>query len=101
MVDVYKTNRGRHVLSLRVKHLLDLDQTTDVLCRALVHDTNDVDGWNPATLSRTRAEALLRDELAFGGYEAYGHMWGENVSGDTDAFYDHVKERVHELWPAL
>lgn len=104
MSTIYRLRGGGTGLALRVEHLLSLDGVTDVLCRALVKDEGDVDVMDEKWLSklgRSNVENKLRDELAFGGYEAYGHLWDGNTSGDTDEFYVRVRIRLTEIYPDL
>lgn len=104
MSAIYRLRGGGTGLALRVEHILSLDEATTVLCRALVHDARDVDDLDEKWLSklgRSTVEKKLRDELAFGGYEAYGHLWDENTSGDGDEFYVRVRIRLTEIYPDL
>lgn len=102
MAEIYKTTRGRHALSLRVSQLLGLDEVVEVLCRSLSRDYgHDLDEADVSRMPRADVERQLRDELAFGGYAAYGHRWEDNVEGDSDDFYERVKARVLAIYPAL
>lgn len=96
------TTRGRRALQLQVRHLVDLDEAVEVVCRQLARRYNSADAL-PFKVGKGQLQTMLKEELAFGGYEAYGHLWTDNFPGDDDdaaAFRHKVETYLVAAWPA-